>query len=112
VDERERRIGQNEALFREVNERVERLNVAFQTTLAPMQLLCECGNADCFEQIEMTIPEYEHLRQDPHLFAVKPGHETAEVERVVERGERYCVVRKHLGEPAELAEDLDPRTDS
>jgi hypothetical protein len=112
VNERDRRIGQNEALFREVNERVERLAETFQATEAPMALLCECGNENCFEQIELTVDEYEALRADPSLFAVRPGHDAREAEDVVEEHDpRYWVVRKHPGQPQALAEELDPRSD-
>jgi hypothetical protein len=49
VDERTARIGHNEALFREVNERVGRLTQEFQTTAEPMHILCECGDRECRE---------------------------------------------------------------
>ena len=42
----------------------------------------------------MTVSEYEHLRSDNDRFAVFPGHETTEIEAVVERGEHYVVVDK------------------
>jgi hypothetical protein len=109
MGERERRIGLNEALFREVNERVEQLAQALQEPTETMALLCECGNEGCHEQIELTVAEYEELRADPVLFAVKPGHEVENVEQVVERGDRYWVVRKRPGEPTTVAEELDPR---
>jgi hypothetical protein len=109
VDHRQERIGKNETLFREVNERVEELNEALQATTEVMQLLCECGDEACFDRIDMTIPEYEALRQEPTHFAVKPGHEVGDVEQVLERTERYWVVRKRSGEPARLAEERDPR---
>ena len=46
------------------------------------------------------------LRAEPTRFAVKPGHELPDVERVVERHESYFVVEKAEGEAARLAEDL------
>ena len=109
MDARIERIGRNEALFREVNERVERLTQEFKATDEPMELLCECGDARCHDRIELTVPEYETLRGDPTTFAVKPGHETPEAEVLVARRGRYVVVRKREGEPAELAAQLDPR---
>ena len=110
MNERDRRIGQNEALFREVNERVERLSEAFQATAEPMRLLCECGDESCFEQIELTVEEYERVRADPALFAVRPGHEARDREVVVEEHDRYSIVRKRPGGPKEIAEALDPRS--
>jgi hypothetical protein len=111
-DERQERIGKNEALFREVNERVEGLNEALLVTTEHTQFLCECGDGTCFERIDLTIPEYEALRREPTHFAVKPGHDVGEVEQVVQRTDRYWIVRKRSGEPAKVAEERDPRADS
>jgi hypothetical protein len=50
VDERERRMTQNEALFREVNERVQEKAEAFGSG-GTFEYLCECANADCTFQV-------------------------------------------------------------
>ena len=110
MEERERRVGLNEAVFRQVNERIEGLNEAFGAITETMQVICECGDASCIEQITISVPEYEELRQDPRRFAVVPGHEDEQVERVVERHDDYDVVEKDEGEPARLAERTDPRS--
>jgi len=110
VDERQVRIGRNEAIFREVNERLQKLAKDFQITDELLGLLCECGNANCHEKIELTASEYEALRAEPTHFAVAPGHEEEDVESVVARTDRYLVVRKGSGPPAQLARDLDPRS--
>ena len=107
-DERTRRVGRNEALFREVNERVEGLARDFGVADEPLELLCECGNAECVERISMSTPEYRELRSDPTRFAVVPGHEEPDVEKVVERRGGYDVVQKVAGEPARLAAETDP----
>lgn len=52
----------------------------------------------------MTIDEYRAVRSDPRTFAIVDGHEEPDVEHVVERTDRYTVVRKDPGEPARLAE--------
>ena len=105
MDAREERIGKNETLFREVNERIEEIAEGERT-----DFLCECGDIDCAQTITLTLSEYEALRAEPDRFAVLPGHEQLDVEEVVERHEGYVVVRKHAGGPAELAEAADPRT--
>ena len=46
VDERTRRIGLNEAVFREVNERIEGLAAEFKVGEG-LDLICECGDASC-----------------------------------------------------------------
>ena len=47
MDERARRIGHNEALFREVNERVKALTDEFDAADEPMEIMCECGDRSC-----------------------------------------------------------------
>jgi hypothetical protein len=42
----------------------------------------------------MTEGEYQHVRADNDRFAVLPGHEDEQIERVVERAERYLIVDK------------------
>lgn len=44
MDEQKRRIGVNEAVFREANERIEDLNEAFATVTDELVLVCECGD--------------------------------------------------------------------
>ena len=42
----------------------------------------------------MTLAEYERVRRQRDRFAVAPGHETDEIEYVVEEDERYVMVDK------------------
>ena len=106
MDARTERIGRNEDLFRKVNDQIEGVNEAFGTITGTMSILCECGKLECIEQIGLAVEEYRALRADPTRFAVKPGHELPDVERVVERREGYCVVQKAEGDAANLAQDL------
>ena len=75
-DERQRRIGRNQALFREVNERIERVSGALRTGTDTITVLCECGNQACAERIEVSLSDYERVRAEPTLFLVRPGHAT------------------------------------
>jgi hypothetical protein len=106
LDPREERIARNEALFREVNERVREVSDADASER--IEFLCECGDAGCTESISLTRAEYERLRSDPLLFGVKPGHAIADVERVVDANERFEIVRKHHDEGM-VARATDPR---
>jgi hypothetical protein len=106
---REERIGLNEAVFREVNERIENLAEGFALTSEPLDLVCECGDASCRERITMSHAAYEQLRSNPRRFAVYPGHEAMGVENVVERREGYVIVEKETGAPERIAEQTDPR---
>jgi hypothetical protein len=105
-ERREEVIARNEALFREVNERVREVSV--DVTSGPIDFLCECGSAECTETIPLTRTEYERIRSDPALFVVKPGHGAADVEHVVAEDEGFQVVRKHE-EEAQIARETDPR---
>ena len=108
--ERKRRIGRNEALFRKVNEQVEIVNEAFGGVTGDFAVVCECGDAGCIKQLRVSHAVYERVRSDPRLFIILPGHEIPEAEDIVERSEEYDIVQKHEGEPAELARELDDRS--
>jgi hypothetical protein len=107
-EERFARQARNEALFREVNERIE--SAAHQLgPQVPYEFLCECANADCTFRITLTIPTYEAVRADPKQFVVLPDHYTPEVEELVIQEETYWVVKK-TGDAGEYVERLDPRS--
>jgi hypothetical protein len=110
MSEREQRIGLNEAVFREVNERIEDFAERFDLGEQPLDLICECGDENCRERISMTHAEYEEVRSDARQFAVSPGHVYANIEEVVARRRGYDIVRKRAGEAAELAEATDSQS--
>ena len=109
---REERIGMNEAVFRDVNERIQEVASTFDLTSEPLDLICECGDAACVARISLSRDEYEGIRKDPQLFAVASGHVAPDVEEVVETRAGYDVVRKYKGAPAEIARKTDPRSGS
>jgi hypothetical protein len=105
MESRGARVARNEALFREVNERIKNLAEGLETLI----LMCECGDLGCKEVIEMTPPEYEAVRVRGDLFFLVPGHEDLALDRVIERTARFLVVEK-VGEGGDVARDLDPRS--
>jgi hypothetical protein len=110
---REERLAQNEALFREVNERIAEVATHFievETTGEVVEFTCECGHLECAERLAMTVAEYETIRAESTRFAVLPGHELPEVESVVERHPTYLVVEKREKDAQEVARETDPRT--
>jgi hypothetical protein len=107
--DRDARIGLNEAVFREVNERINDLAEQFGLEDQPLDLVCECRDPECVERISMSRAEYEKLRSDPTHFAVHPGHDQDDIEDVIDRRVSYDVVRKREGSPAEVARETDPR---
>ena len=107
MDAREKRIAQNEALFREVNERVREVTDRFGQ-LSDAEFVCECGYQSCTERIRVRLEEYEAVRKSPTYFLVKPGHEIPDVETVIEHHDTFVVVAKHTV-AAEIAVETDPR---
>jgi hypothetical protein len=109
-DEQARRVGLNEALFREVNEQIRGLNEELAADDGTMTVICECADADCAERLELRVSEYERVRSDSLLFVIAKGHQFPEAESVVDRRDGYDVVRKNESEAAEVAEETDPRS--
>jgi hypothetical protein len=99
------RAGQNQALFRQVNEQIDALNVRLGTDDEIPQYVCECLDRNCMERIAIPHDEYERIRRHATEFFVVPGHEILEVEEVVHRDARWFVVRK-LGAGAKVAAEL------
>lgn len=108
MSEREHQIGVNEALFRAVNEEIEKLNDQLRGP-GDMQAVCECGNAQCVERLTIPLADYERTRKDARRFLVAPGHEIPDVETVLERHDGYFIIEKVTPEPERIAEETDPR---
>jgi hypothetical protein len=111
VGTRPERQAANEAAFREVNERRAAIDRGAEATWAGgdelFEFVCECGAESCEGRIEMTLEEYDAVRAQDDRFTVLPGHESAEIETVVEWHETYVVVDK-IPELEGIVED-DPR---
>jgi 5-bromo-4-chloroindolyl phosphate hydrolysis protein len=109
---REERVARNEATTREINEVIEQAHTEaglFQEGDEYIRVLCECGLTECDRVLAITLAEYEALRADPKRFAVAADHVMADLEEVVARTDRYVVVAKREGTPAEIAIEQDPR---
>jgi hypothetical protein len=110
VRDREERAARNQALFRDINERIEDLNEGFGVVLPIREWICECAHDTCTERVSMTTDEYESIRKDGAQFFVAPSdeHVWADVELVVARTERYWILEK-VGEAGAMAKAADPR---
>lgn len=106
--DREQRLAENEILFREVNERIQELQAGAWGN-HEIDFMCECADAACTAVLTLTPAEYEELRSNSRRFAVLPGHEVEDVERVVETHSRYLVVEKNL-ETVRRVDEADPRS--
>jgi hypothetical protein len=106
MDERERRVGENEVLFRRVNEQMRALDQKLGAVSGePHAFICECGDLECGERIFLRVEEYEQIHADGARFVIVPGHEQPDVEDVLEDRGAYFVIRKHEDGPAQLARE-------
>lgn len=108
-DERARRVGLNEALFREVNEEIGALTRSFADGQA-FEIICECGDGECTERLSVNLSVYGKARANGNTFLIATGHDIPDLETVIERFGDYVMVEKHQGLPTRLAERTDPRT--
>ena len=117
MEERLERTARNESLFREVNDRIEELSAEVEAQgIAPdgglIEFHCECGRDGCTERVRLTVEEYQGVRADNDRFAVVPGHETPEMEVVVEVADRFFVVDKLPEAEPLVGADGKPRSGS
>jgi len=106
---REERLARNEASFRSLNDSLgAHVHERLSGSGSKPGFVCECGNADCDDVIQVKLSAYEEVRRDPCLFLLRPGHELPDVEDVVERNDLYVVVRKH-DEVRDVVRATDPR---
>ena len=104
----EERAARNEALFREVNEGIERLH-GRESTGASADFICECADDTCTTFVSVPLQTYERVRSDPRQFLVKPGHEKPQLEEIVEEEPQFLIVSKKAPAAARIAEETDPR---
>ena len=102
----EERLALNEAIFRDVNERIREISNTFGQKDETYAFLCECSDPKCVDKVVMTSAEYEYVRSDPTRFVVAKGHVLPEVESVVDRAKDHVVVEKE-GAAADIAIRLD-----
>jgi hypothetical protein len=102
----EERLSVNEALFREVNERIREISDTFGQEDATYDFLCECSDPSCTKKVVLTRAEYGGVRSDPTRFVVAKGHALPEIEAVVERAKDHVIVEKK-GTAADIAIHLD-----
>jgi hypothetical protein len=106
---REERVAKNEAVAREINEKIEQAHESLSPS-SFMHIVCECGYEKCDVFIAVTMDEYERVRNDPRQFCVAGKHVMEDVEETVLVGERFSIVSKRAGVPAEVAIQTDPRS--
>ena len=99
----EQRAARNEALFREVNENIARLEEATGGSASQPSFICECSSGLCTEHIPVDEETYRRVREHPRRFLILPGHFDETLEEVVEKHPGYLIVEK-TGAAGEVAE--------
>jgi hypothetical protein len=106
---REERIAKTESLFRDVNERIAEASERFDSDDA--EFMCECGDADCAERLDVPLDEYEQVRDDATTFVLNPDHVKPDIETIVRNGDGYAVVKKIDAAMTRIVRQLDPRAE-
>jgi hypothetical protein len=102
-------LASNQALFRDVNERISELASGFDLANGlEMDLVCECSDSTCTLMLHVPVLEYERVRRHPARFLIHPRHNVPQIEKIVGAGRGYEVVEK-LDGAADLVAALDPR---
>lgn len=107
MEEREVEMAETEAVFREVNERINETAQRFASGEATF--VCECADPDCTARVDLPLEEYEEVRQDGTHFLLCDGHEVPTIERVVSRRRGYAIVEKFHATVARIVRRRDPR---
>lgn len=85
-EERRKRL-----LFREVNERISRINADFAVHVGTMVVLCECGRGDCLDRVEVPSAVFAESRTERSRFLVSRDHPPLDAARVVAEGATYAI---------------------
>jgi hypothetical protein len=105
VNPRNERIAKNEVVMRAANREIKHAEEEVGNgSQGRFEVLCECGREDCDGMLSLTVAEYEEFQRQHDRFVVLPGHNTPDIESVVEERDGYLVVDK-FGEAEEIVED-------
>jgi hypothetical protein len=99
------RLARNQALFREVNERMLEHSEGFSD--GSLQFVCECSHVDCTLTVNMNYDEYESVRARSTFFVVASGHEILEIEKIIDHHDGWSIVQKVTA--TDYAVETDPR---
>jgi hypothetical protein len=107
MSSREERMARNEVASREFNEEIEE---AYQGEPPSnrLDIVCECALKMCDRPIDITMAEYRTVRSDLRQFAIVPEHLIGDIERIIYQNDRFALVSKREGTPAEVAMQENP----
>jgi hypothetical protein len=101
------RAAENEATFRELNEKLEQRAEELDLADTRTPYLCECDEERCTKVVLLARDEYEAVRAHPRTFVLVSGHQAPD-DRVRREDRDYVIVEK-TGEKANIVEQRDPR---
>jgi hypothetical protein len=55
------------------------------------KVYCECVDEACEAEVELTLDEWDAIRERPGAYPIAPGHPVAEDEQIVEGNDRFEV---------------------
>lgn len=88
--------------IRAANEQLERTCVGLGSVSGDrFVFICECGDRACTSLLDLTLAQYESVRDHPARFVVARNHENPEAERVVLENGRFAIVETVTGGVAE-----------
>lgn len=97
----ERRLVENEVIFRESNKHVQEfLEEEGGRSDTMVRFFCECANIDCRLRITLSLKVYKDLHKNKRHFIVVAGHELPEIEEVVKVGKGFRLVEKYMEPPS------------
>jgi hypothetical protein len=109
MDARHQRVSRNEAVYRAVNREIEHASEELgEGPHDQLTVICECGQEDCAQTIDLTLAQYQDSHEQRDRFVVAPGHEDEQLEHVVERNKQYLVVDK-FGEAERITQAQERR---
>ncbi|MCW2960318.1 MAG: hypothetical protein JWM90_705 [Thermoleophilia bacterium] len=93
-------VAATQKMFQRENERSV---ASFEVLDSVHEFMCECAVQACSTVISMSLRDFYRVHEDPRAGVIKPGHELAVAEEVIERHEHWWVVRKHDNDPQNAA---------
>lgn len=119
----ERRLAENEAVFRKLNEQVHigfeetnrlarednqpEFHVSYQRFNRPLHFYCECSDEKCAKRIRISVGEYQRIHESRDRFIVVPEHDVEHIEKIIDKNDDYWTVEKNFT-PPESANTLHP----
>lgn len=104
----ERRLIENEMIFRRANERagddLDELDARHIEDDSPelirtddflLHFICECSDEDCNVRIPVRLSVYQKIHENRNAFIIKLKHQVKKIEKVVLTEDDYSVVEKN-----------------